>query len=551
MEAAYMEDSAMLDRDDPNIISPHQRLRRDSIAHIQGVGGVSWGSLSIGSWLRDEVMFHTAFNNNHNNGSKGHRKNSVSLVYPFTSGRRRSSVLHPHYGTDRAGFATSPPVSYNPILPNLEEQYCKDYSCCGLSLPGLHDLLKHYEEAHIDPAGATSGNDLASSTHDTAKHRTKIAIPTPATTNNPNTPQHMNIIRQQLKHDGLYEQQNHHHSHRLSRSSSTTALGQQYMGHVAPSASPSPTSSQITSTQTTPLVGKNTALSSNQTTPAFTQNHRKNNNGSLLDTVPTNDVFLNVMNQSNIQNLEGTGQVHNQAVSFSNFSINFSENINGTNGINDNRNTTGNYIKDHSQQNKSIGPLSTKIDVNPIVSVTTTHAHPDMLSNKPTVSGLKNLNSSQTNTQTTNEQLKSPSGYSEMASPKLVSNNSPLVKRENSVLSQISNSSNSNDNEAVDLARTLYSNESEENKPYKCPVLGCGKTYKNQNGLKYHRLHGHQNQTLVENPDGTFSILDPDSNKVYIESLQDIRDKPYRCDVCGKRYKNLNGLKYHRGHSTH
>ena len=27
------------------------------------------------------------------------------------------------------------------------------------------------------------------------------------------------------------------------------------------------------------------------------------------------------------------------------------------------------------------------------------------------------------------------------------------------------------------------------------------------------------------------------------------KHKPYRCDVCGKRYKNLNGLKYHKSHS--
>jgi hypothetical protein len=29
------------------------------------------------------------------------------------------------------------------------------------------------------------------------------------------------------------------------------------------------------------------------------------------------------------------------------------------------------------------------------------------------------------------------------------------------------------------------------------------------------------------------------------------KEKPYRCEYCGKRYKNLNGLKYHRTHSTH
>ncbi len=31
-------------------------------------------------------------------------------------------------------------------------------------------------------------------------------------------------------------------------------------------------------------------------------------------------------------------------------------------------------------------------------------------------------------------------------------------------------------------------------KPYKCPAPGCDKAYKQMNGLKYHRLHGHCNQ---------------------------------------------------------
>lgn len=27
------------------------------------------------------------------------------------------------------------------------------------------------------------------------------------------------------------------------------------------------------------------------------------------------------------------------------------------------------------------------------------------------------------------------------------------------------------------------------------------------------------------------------------------KEKPYKCETCGKRYKNLNGLKYHKTHS--
>lgn len=89
----------------------------------------------------------------------------------------------------------------------------------------------------------------------------------------------------------------------------------------------------------------------------------------------------------------------------------------------------------------------------------------------------------------------------------------------------------------------------EEIKPFKCPVIGCEKAYKNQNGLKYHKQHGHQNQQLKENPDGTFSIVDPATSIPYPGTIGMEKEKPYRCDVCGKRYKNLNGLKYHRQHS--
>jgi len=90
-----------------------------------------------------------------------------------------------------------------------------------------------------------------------------------------------------------------------------------------------------------------------------------------------------------------------------------------------------------------------------------------------------------------------------------------------------------------------------ENKPFKCPVIGCEKAYKNQNGLKYHKQHGHQNQQLKQNEDGTFSIVDPLTSVPYPGTVGMEKEKPYRCEVCGKRYKNLNGLKYHRQHSPH
>ncbi|KAI4283226.1 MAG: hypothetical protein L6R38_002314 [Xanthoria sp. 2 TBL-2021] len=86
-------------------------------------------------------------------------------------------------------------------------------------------------------------------------------------------------------------------------------------------------------------------------------------------------------------------------------------------------------------------------------------------------------------------------------------------------------------------------------KPYHCPVIGCEKAYKNLNGLKYHKNHGHNTQTLHANGDGTFSIVDPETSTPYPGTLGMQKHKPYQCDVCGKRYKNLNGLKYHKNHT--
>ncbi|XDT44471.1 Zinc finger C2H2 type domain signature [Nakaseomyces glabratus] len=540
MVADYMEDSNRITIDDHKY---YPRIRRDSIAHLQGVGGVSWGSLSIGSWLRDEVMLHTAFNK----PSQGSRRESINLMHPISmSSGRRSSVLHPHHM--KAG---SPPVSYNAILPNLEEQYCKDYSCCGISLPGLHDLLKHYEDAHIEPS------------HSTHKHKHGTLAPvngtvgsqlaTSSTNNDLNTPQHMNIIRQQLNHDNLHEHQVY--TDRQMRSNSNAALGQQYMGHVPHSTvseSPSPTSSQLTSTQTTPLVGKNTALSAVHTTPSFGQSgHRMRNNGNLIDSVPTNDVFMNIMNQNN-DSKTVPPDFQNHTISFSNYNINFSENIAKPSNIMP-KPLDNSQMNDPLENNTRPDILNTSQRKSGISQVfAASHAAPDQLSRSNTDEN-GNLNDGR-NVNTSKEAQTVPIGMKNNSSgqpsankkfqsaPKINANiktDHPGIKNAGLLTSQ-----------SIDPARRVFY-ENDENKPFKCPVLGCGKTYKNQNGLKYHRLHGHQNQTLIENPDGTYSVVDPESNEIYLENLQDIKDKPYRCDTCGKRYKNLNGLKYHRGHSTH
>ena len=42
----------------------------------------------------------------------------------------------------------SPSYHSSSYMPKLEAQFMKDFSCCGIILASLHDLLQHYEEAH-------------------------------------------------------------------------------------------------------------------------------------------------------------------------------------------------------------------------------------------------------------------------------------------------------------------------------------------------------------------------------------------------------------------
>ncbi|KAA1117567.1 hypothetical protein PGT21_014961 [Puccinia graminis f. sp. tritici] len=72
--------------------------------------------------------------------------------------------------------------------------------------------------------------------------------------------------------------------------------------------------------------------------------------------------------------------------------------------------------------------------------------------------------------------------------------------------------------------------ESNREKPFKCTVPGCEKAYKQPNGLKYHKAHGHCSQKTLSAEDESKTFVCHDA-------------------VCGKRYKNINGLRYHYQHT--
>lgn len=79
-------------------------------------------------------------------------------------------------------------------------------------------------------------------------------------------------------------------------------------------------------------------------------------------------------------------------------------------------------------------------------------------------------------------------------------------------------------------------------KPFKCPTVGCMKSYKQANGLKYHVTHGQCSFTPPPELSSVVGLTEREAER---------RLRPYCCQVapCTRRYKNMNGLRYHYQHS--
>lgn len=54
-------------------------------------------------------------------------------------------------GTSPYAFHQSPSFHSSSYLPKMEANFLRDYECCGVHLDSLHELLQHYEEVHAQP----------------------------------------------------------------------------------------------------------------------------------------------------------------------------------------------------------------------------------------------------------------------------------------------------------------------------------------------------------------------------------------------------------------
>ncbi|KAJ7471886.1 hypothetical protein FB451DRAFT_1559094 [Mycena latifolia] len=120
-------------------------------------------------------------------------------------------------------------------------------------------------------------------------------------------------------------------------------------------------------------------------------------------------------------------------------------------------------------------------------------------------------------------------------------------------------------------------------KPFRCPKPNCSKSYKQANGLKYHMTHGSCNFGPAKDLEAVRALLErkrasaaaaaassssastpapeeeeeptpsTDASPLSQAELNEVeaRVRPFACGVgdCARRYKNMNGLRYHYQHS--
>ncbi|KAK0618025.1 hypothetical protein B0T17DRAFT_496089 [Bombardia bombarda] len=467
------------------------RGRRESLAGSM-MGGMSWGGVSVGSFIREDMM--------------------MTGTSPYLTHQ-------------------SPSFHSNSYIPKLEANFMRDFTCCDRTWPTLHDLLQHYEENHhaaatpstasrnLDPfgGGVTQGNARGST------NRAAPSAPSAGRAQQSTQPmqgyqqprQMGNIGVAGMDFGGLGQ---------MMRQQPATVQKSNQMSHMNDDMD---AVGDMEMDETVGLMDMDDSQRIQQTRQLFGQQQRPQLH--LNSALPHQALRTS---QPPTPAAASFGFQNNPTVS----SVN-TPTLTTQQGLPQ----RGQFSQDNDDNDDEIPGMPMKMNM-----------------------GNMNLNGNQLGGLTFGtlgtiddpaKRLYSPGGTTQMTSQQRAFDQQLQMQQQLQQHLQSMNLDLSQLPAGTDPALLLQQMSalmippSEEHKPFRCPVIGCEKAYKNQNGLKYHKTHGHSTQQLHENGDGTFSIVNPETSAPYPGTLGMEKEKPFKCEVCGKRYKNLNGLKYHKQHS--
>ncbi|KAK3694847.1 hypothetical protein B0T22DRAFT_84127 [Podospora appendiculata] len=467
------------------------RGRRESMAGSM-MGGMSWGGISVGSFIREDMM--------------------MTGTSPYLNHQ-------------------SPSFQSSSYIPKLEANFMRDFTCCDRTWPTLHDLLQHYEENHhanatpsttrnLDTFGATQGNGRASSrATPSAPSTAGRAQQTTQSMQGYQQPRQLGVAGAGMGLGGIGQMMRQHQQAPIAQKS----------GHMSHMNDDMDAVGDMELDDTVGLMDLDDSQRMQQTRQLFGQQQRPQlhlNSAGLphqalrTSQPPTpaaasfgfqNNPTVSSVNTPTLTTQQGLPQRGQQ------------------------------YSQDNDDLDDEIPGMPMKMNLNNM-----------------------NMNGSQLGGLTFGalgtiddpaKRLYSPGGTTQMTTQQRAFDQQMQMQQQlhqhlqsmNLDLSQLP--PGTDPAMIIQQMSALMIPPSEEHKPFRCPVIGCEKAYKNQNGLKYHKTHGHSTQQLHENGDGTFSIVNPETSAPYPGTLGMEKEKPFKCDVCGKRYKNLNGLKYHKQHS--
>lgn len=422
------------------------------------------------------------------------------------------------YSISRFGTSTESDVTVAPSSVRLESTFCRNFTCCGQKLDDLHDLLQHYEECHVrfedDEMPAMIADDEVDSSGSSN-----------ASTSQPSSP-------------------------RTSNAGSTS------------SAAATATAASVTT--------------DNVTTPTGLDDTDK---ASAFDTaVMRSPSFAKSKKRSfgqyaNASSANPNGAIH-QSLRRALIDGGVGRRVPGTPNIyapNSPFSTPGSSI-----------PGTPRLDTE----------NDGYFSNGLNPAAFSALSIRSSNTDALDLPSCAPPNLFFPASSTASSSSQPPAKREKTSATTSASS--------LALENALRAGAGNIDKPYKCPAPGCDKAYKQMNGLKYHRLHGACNQNNLSIPaqaaaqltnihtptnsttgspqpetadgvkteDDTATLPSVSPTSPIAASVKpspdpvgpvaqvaqapvSLGDRLYICQVgvCGKRYKNLNGLRYHYLHS--
>ncbi|KAI0739649.1 hypothetical protein C8Q80DRAFT_1111468 [Daedaleopsis nitida] len=494
--------------------------------------------MGSGSFTGQNGSFTPSSLTRHLLGSSFRSGSYGSRFYPGMSPGQLLGPLDPHefkFGKMSSSIESDRGSIVNALATiERQDELCRDYTCCGLNLTDLHALVDHFEECHVvvlDPYAPQQSLPPTTAPPSTAPRAVASYFPDAC-----GVPSSSNLQSARV------QSQQHSIPYQGFDPADDMELDVDQNPSAPSSGAPSPPDTPIS----TPLSGYPSPTYSAAPSPHASQP------ASPISAFETTTVLPSRGHHGGFRSSVGAGPSTEDAFNSYAAYSDYSSLLPGAAPIG-----SGPNAMFMQQQSMNLGPMNGQTVCAPTALLLSSSA-----GNTP-------------DSTPASSRVASPIPGSSGSTYRNVAPNAQ-ASASNAGASTSAASSGSNAASSTPRASTTLSRPASSlllSKPFKCPKPNCNKSYKQANGLKYHMTHGSCNfappkdlehlQELLASKrhekakaagefgasEGDVTLSDAELREVEKEAERRLR--PYACGVgdCQRRYKNMNGLRYHYQHS--